>query len=239
MGAKDANGIEDNSYSQALSSSALERLQLHMQLQTLHKPLSFYNNPALWPKLHPLQEKMIRSLQSLNENPSPLWQHDFSSPDQPGEGQKVGFCEPPTGAIIQEGFAKFSNTKANELENSLHFTPSSDNSMAFITGNNLILDSTSDPKADGIEQSNAGVEVQAFQSELDDFLNNKTMVFVPQEDQAVRFDCLREINSSKDSVIWWSDDFDTKSSTSNSWDSTSVLQTHEHMFQDYELGYHL
>ncbi|KAG2692136.1 hypothetical protein I3843_08G037600 [Carya illinoinensis] len=231
MGAKDANGIEDNSYSQALSSSALERLQLHMQLQTLQKPSSFYNNPALWPKLHPQQEKMIRSLQySLNENPSSLWQHDFPSP-QPGPGF--------TGATVPEGFAKISNTKANELDNSLHFTPSSYNSMAFVTGNNLMDSSTYDPKADVIGQPNVGVEVSAFQSELDDFLNNKTMVFVPQEDQVVGFDCLREINSSKDDVIWWSNDFDTKSSTSNSWDSTSVLQTEPPMFQDYELCYKL
>ncbi|XP_041021680.1 transcription factor MYB36-like [Juglans microcarpa x Juglans regia] len=242
IGAKDANGIEHNSHSQALSSSALERLQLHMQLQTLQKPLSnFYNNPALWPKLHPLQEKMIRSLQySLNENPSPLWQHDFPSP-QPGQGQKVDFCEPgATGAIMPEGFAKISNTNANELDNSLHFTPSSDNSMAFVTGNNLMDSSTYDPKADVIEQPNVlGVEVSAFQSELDDFLNNKTMVFVPQEDQVAGYDCLREINSSKDSVIWWSNDFDRKSSTSNSWDSTSLLQTDQPMFQDYELCYNL
>ncbi|XP_038696259.1 transcription factor MYB36-like [Tripterygium wilfordii] len=54
---------EDNS--QPLSNTTIERLQLHMQLQGLHNPFSIYNNPALWPKLHPL-------LQSLNQTPNPL-----------------------------------------------------------------------------------------------------------------------------------------------------------------------
>nr|AGN52084.1 MYB-related transcription factor [Salvia miltiorrhiza]AGN52194.1 MYB-related transcription factor [Salvia miltiorrhiza] len=41
-----------------LSSSALERLQLHMQLQSLQNPLSLFNNH--------LQQKMIQTLDSLN-----------------------------------------------------------------------------------------------------------------------------------------------------------------------------
>ncbi|PQM41687.1 transcription factor MYB36-like [Prunus yedoensis var. nudiflora] len=54
--------LKDAEDAHALSSSALERLQLHMQLQSLQNPFSFYNTPALWPKLHPLQEKMIQTL---------------------------------------------------------------------------------------------------------------------------------------------------------------------------------
>ncbi|KAL0428280.1 UNVERIFIED_CONTAM: Transcription factor [Sesamum latifolium] len=52
---KDASGDADDL--QNLSSSALERLQLHMQLQTLQNPLSFYTNPALWPKLNPCNRR--------------------------------------------------------------------------------------------------------------------------------------------------------------------------------------
>ncbi|CAH8386447.1 unnamed protein product [Eruca vesicaria subsp. sativa] len=52
------NNISNNNNNkspQNLSSSALERLQLHMQLQNIQSPFSsFYNNPILWPKLHPL-----------------------------------------------------------------------------------------------------------------------------------------------------------------------------------------
>lgn len=186
---KDANGQEeDNSYSPALSNSALERLQLHMQLQNLQKPFSFYNNPALWPKLLPLQEKlMIQSLQSLNQS----------------QLQNVEFYEPPTAAI--------SMPKVNELENN--------SSMAF----NPVLDSALVP---------------SFQAELDDFLNDKNVAFEPQEDQIAEFDCFKEMNGSKDSVVWWSNDFETKSGSSNSWDSTSHLhESDQQMFQDYELGY--
>ncbi|KAG6413110.1 hypothetical protein SASPL_125811 [Salvia splendens] len=50
---------------QNLSNSAMERLQLHLQLQTLQNPFSLYNNPALWPKLN---HKMIETLDSLNQN---------------------------------------------------------------------------------------------------------------------------------------------------------------------------
>ncbi|KAJ0246048.1 Transcription factor MYB36 [Hirschfeldia incana] len=47
--------ISNNKSPQNLSNSALERLQLHMQLQNVQSPFSsFYNNPILWPKLHPL-----------------------------------------------------------------------------------------------------------------------------------------------------------------------------------------
>ncbi|GAB2291490.1 hypothetical protein Dimus_025745 [Dionaea muscipula] len=68
----------NNSYTPTLSSSALERLQLHIQLiQSLEDnigslPLlsacaSAANHPApLWPKLHPLQEKMIQNLYSTD-----------------------------------------------------------------------------------------------------------------------------------------------------------------------------
>lgn len=53
---------EDSAYNlQNLSNSALERLQLHMHLQTLQNPFSFHNN------LNPLQQKIIQTLNSMNE----------------------------------------------------------------------------------------------------------------------------------------------------------------------------
>ncbi|XP_072953391.1 transcription factor MYB36-like [Typha angustifolia] len=50
---QDANEeANDGVPSQTLSASALERMQLHMQLQGLNNSsFSFYSNPALWPKL--------------------------------------------------------------------------------------------------------------------------------------------------------------------------------------------
>ncbi|CAM8922795.1 unnamed protein product [Rhodiola kirilowii] len=55
---------------QRLSNSALERLQLHIQLQ--NSPYS-NNGPTLWPKLlHPTQERMIQNLTAMhNDNNTP------------------------------------------------------------------------------------------------------------------------------------------------------------------------
>ncbi|KAL7097415.1 hypothetical protein ACP275_10G143200 [Erythranthe tilingii] len=78
---------ENNSYNN-LSSSALERLQLHMHLQNNNNndnnnPLSFHNNPVLWPKLNPLHHKMIQTLHSLNPNPTDqIHSSTITNPDQ-------------------------------------------------------------------------------------------------------------------------------------------------------------
>jgi len=63
----------NNKSPQNLSNSALERLQLHMQLQNLQSPFSsFYNNPILWPKLHPLLQST-----TTNQNPKLASQESF------------------------------------------------------------------------------------------------------------------------------------------------------------------
>ncbi|CAI0394020.1 unnamed protein product [Linum tenue] len=54
------------STSNGLSNSALERLQLHMKLQTLNQNPLLHN--MLWPKLHPFQEKLL--LQAMNDENS-------------------------------------------------------------------------------------------------------------------------------------------------------------------------
>ncbi|KAK1316135.1 Transcription factor RAX3 [Acorus calamus] len=65
---QESNKDGDN---QGLSSAAIERLQLHMQLQGLKSPFSFYNHPALWPKLHPpLGESSLLQDQCNNTNTS-------------------------------------------------------------------------------------------------------------------------------------------------------------------------
>lgn len=64
---------------QRLSNSALERLQLHIQLQNSpHKD----NGPTLWPKLlHPAQERMIQNLTAMNnDNNTPYLQNQNSLP---------------------------------------------------------------------------------------------------------------------------------------------------------------
>jgi myb proto-oncogene protein len=207
-----------------------------MQLQSLQNPISFYNNPALWPKLHPFQEKIL--LQSLSEISNPLMQYAFPSTQQ-GDAQKVDIygqlVDPDT---LQQGHPKFSNSNVVSLENSMNVITSSDSPLPFTNGKN-VMDLTIVPRAGMADQSDAAVQpVSNFQSELENFLNNKTSGFTAQGDQIGEFDCFKEMNGSRDNMNWWSNDFETKSASSNSWDSTSVLQS-EGMFQDYELGYNM
>jgi len=215
MNQKDTNGIDENSYSNSLSSSALERLQLHMQLQSFQNPMSFYNNnPAalVWPKLHPSQEKMIQiSLQNSHNNP--MMQNAFSSP-------QVDLLE----NIIP-------------LENN-------NNSVTFnASGNNSIMHSSVAPRGEAVEKSTNNEGIQELENELDEILNNRNIITMDDDEYRVaEFDCFRDVNNngSKDqNLIWWSNDSgDTRSGSSNSWDSSTNLMQ-EGMFQDYELGYGL
>ncbi|KAJ0090296.1 hypothetical protein Patl1_14337 [Pistacia atlantica] len=204
----------DDSHSQGLSSSALERLQLHMQLQSLQNPLSFYNNPALWPKLHPFQEKMIQSLQSLNG------MHNINNP------------------VMQNVLP--GQSTAPPLKSPQDYNPQINDSIPINTNNNF-MDTNPVPKVNGvnIDQSNVTTQpASTFQAELESFLNNKGVGFTAQEDQLPQFEYLNTMNGSKDNLLWWANEFDSKSASSNSWDSTPVLQS-EGMFQDFELGYNL
>ncbi|CAL8990705.1 unnamed protein product [Prunus brigantina] len=250
--------LKDVEDAHALSSSALERLQLHMQLQSLQNPFSFYNTPALWPKLHPLQEKMIQTLRSMNDqncNNPLMHHHALSSPHQTVEGHKSNSdvyeqLQPISASIrIQEEYAKLCNPKnMDELENALNGMSSSDAAYhAYISTSNQV-DSTIvvTKAADGMEHSNdAGTHDHqqvnsSFQTEFGDILSNKSVAYTPQQedDQITEYDCFTEMNGSKDSLVWWANEFDAKSASLNSWDSTSVLQS-QGMFQDYELRYNL
>ncbi|XP_022756539.1 transcription factor MYB36-like [Durio zibethinus] len=241
----EAKGADDNQFSQGLSNSALERLQLHMQLQSLQNPFSFYNNPALWPKIHPLQEKMIESIQASNRNL--LMQPLLQNPQPANEQSADDFYDQPaaTASLVQrQDYPKISNAKELELDNFSDGISPSDGPAPFGTGDNL-MDSETVPKTDGNDHHgipqpiNEAIQpVSNFQAELEEFFNNKTAGYTPQEDQMAEFDCFKEMNGSKDSLIWWSSDFDAKSASSNSWDSTSVLQSNG-MFRDYELGYNM
>lgn len=260
-----ANGsIEENnnSYS-SLSSSALERLQLHMQLQSLQNPFSsFYNSPALWPnKLHPFQEKMIQNLQALSDDSSnnpvvmQLQNALLPSPDHViGQGQKDEFYKPASSAAggEQDG-AKINNNS------SVPFIASGNNNNNSNNNNSPIpMHSSLAPRGGAVDV--VGLQqLGALQTELDDILNNRTTTMgstdhqggynnIPQEDihhVADQFDCFREMNNggSKDHnlMTWtWSNDSDAKSASSNSWEDSSTkypVLLPEGMFQDYELGY--
>lgn len=194
---------------EALSNSALERLQLHMQLQGLQNPLSFYTHHQLWPKLHPIQEKFIQTLQSLNhQNPN------FLNPNlQDTQLLLPGQAVPKAAAA--DFFQPQSNTNSVSLPQDYEI-PSSD------------------------QASGEHHEVPNF-AQVDDFLNEKAEGnFMAQPEQMAEFDCFKEVGGSKDGLVWWSqNEHDLRpASSSNSWDSSSVLQS-ELMFQDYDLGYNL
>ncbi|KAF5749449.1 hypothetical protein HS088_TW04G01418 [Tripterygium wilfordii] len=187
-----SEACEANSTIGEENSQAIERLQLHMQLQGLHNPFSIYNNPSLWPKLHPL-------LQSLNQTPNP-----------PIELQ-TGMCS--ASDFVNHG-----------------------QSMAPI------------PSSGIMERFDVGLErVSTLEAELGNILINTkpsaSYDLVQENHQMVEFDCSKEMDSgSKDNWSWWSNDnLESKSTSSNSWDSTNVLHHHqsEGMFQDYEFGYNI
>ncbi|KAH6819271.1 myb domain protein 36 [Perilla frutescens var. frutescens] len=112
---------------QNLSTTALERLQLHMHFQSLQNPFSLYNNPALWPKLNQLQQKMIQTLNSLNQNQLMIPQdhHDypivnsmncFSSPQIPPPFNTRS-TDSETMDQINPGFAQTDNLDHELLDN--------------------------------------------------------------------------------------------------------------------------
>ncbi|XP_051127240.1 transcription factor MYB36-like [Andrographis paniculata] len=104
---------------QNLSNSALERLQLHIQLHSLENNnlSSLYNNPGLWPKLIP--QKMIQAIHSSNptaQRPSP------SQPDHslhPRQAFKIDGCGEPCFSPEDSIFAKSSALELNpgQLDN--------------------------------------------------------------------------------------------------------------------------
>ncbi|KAI3725122.1 hypothetical protein L1987_64898 [Smallanthus sonchifolius] len=165
----DGNGIE------TLSNSAIERLQLHMQLQSLQNP-----NTSMWPcKLNPIQEKIMQSLQLLNESSNPLvMQH-----------------------VLADGP---SNNRVNHMGSSIsEFDVSS---PAHVTGE---------------------MEFQqylAVQAEIDQFLGNKgANSNIVDQAQANEFDYFKDMDSAKDMMSWWSNEFEAYTASSNSWDSNPVL----------------
>ncbi|XP_074274197.1 transcription factor MYB36-like [Silene latifolia] len=139
-----------------LSSSALERLQLHMQLQSQQahqNSFSYFNNPSLCPKLHPLiQEKLIQNnLQSLNQI-----QH-FPYDNNPENNN----------AIINNA------SQIDEFENSsLNGSTSSDSSNGAINNSNNNNDNNNN-NASFVDERYIGMQkVSSFQRDLNELLGD-------------------------------------------------------------------
>ncbi|KAI9117144.1 hypothetical protein K1719_011310 [Acacia pycnantha] len=216
-----------NNSDHTLSNSALERLQLHMQLQNPNhnnNNFSFYNsNPSLWPKLHPLQQKLIyNTLQSLNHT-----SHFTTIPQK-------------------------DNTQLYNEPSSANYTTTDNDDAVQPEGVKISNRPVTGTPADmgRVDQFDVGMDqISALQTELDEILMSGYVATSPQkqekEEQVGGYGCFGEImsgSSSKDNLSWWFNDLDAKSASSNSWDSTTttpqILRPGDQgMFQDYELGY--
>ncbi|XP_073157444.1 transcription factor MYB36 [Henckelia pumila] len=210
-------GEESNYSMENLSNSALERLQLHIQLQSLQNPFSFYNNPSLWPKLNHLQQKMIQTLHSLDENQNIQsvaatgLDHDYRS--------LIGNLKTADETLFNNT-TTFNSTESN-----------------FQDSNQIMgqMDST------GIDHQPGGGS-GFTQGEMDELLEIKVSNFLATDHesghQVSEFDCFKQIDVSKENFAWWSNEFEANSASSNSWDSANMLnQSGEIMYQDYGLGY--
>ncbi|GKB46971.1 transcription factor MYB36-like protein [Tanacetum coccineum] len=198
---KDRNGIE------SLSNSAIERLQLHMQLQSVENP-NFLNcgNPAIWPcKLNPVQEKLMQNLQLVNESSNALMMQNFS-PATPKKFEYYAQSSNP----LQKEYSSMSSMMIYGMENSI--------------GINIPESSSLAPESDGTKQP-PSIELQqclAFQAEIDELLSNKgaTSLEGPNMNE---FQCFKDMHGANDDMTWWSNEFEANSGSSNSWDTTGVL----------------
>ncbi|KAF5205451.1 hypothetical protein FRX31_004960 [Thalictrum thalictroides] len=144
------------------------------------------------------------------------------------------FLELPSASIEQRAN---NSAKQDEDENSFKGFTTSENSTEFNTGISS-MEAAILSKSSGVEQQlNMNFQsVSSLQAELGDILYNKTSGFIATEEQINEFDCFKDMDGAKEGMIWWTNGFDTKSSSSSSWDSASALQT-EGLFPDCVLGY--
>ncbi|CAD5177022.1 unnamed protein product [Musa acuminata subsp. malaccensis] len=81
-------------------------MQLHMQLQGLHNPFSFYNHPELWPKYyHPLGDKIFQSQTTDATATTPVQQAPdvsklMSTNIQETDCLPLGFRSPSSGGTL-------------------------------------------------------------------------------------------------------------------------------------------
>ncbi|KAG9456016.1 hypothetical protein H6P81_000524 [Aristolochia fimbriata] len=205
--------------SSGLSTSALERMQLHMQLQSSQNPFSFYNNPTSWPKLQKILETQEGGDHDIANTCSALM------PEAPPS---------PKGELIinpqQNPNSLSSDTKQEDFNNS-NINGLSSSSSPMFYGSNIQMPSST------MSSSSFAVPMVGLQSELQDLISCDK-ILDQEAEPSYGFDSLKEMGLPRDiNPIWWVNDFDAQSS-SNSWDSASMLQQ-EGMFQEYLAGYDL
>ncbi|XP_071740642.1 transcription factor MYB36-like [Rutidosis leptorrhynchoides] len=184
---KDSKGIE------ALNNSAIERLQLHMQLQSLVNTNST-NNP-IWPcKLNPNQENLIRNLHFLSESSNPLMQH-FPHNITP---QYIELAATPNNST-REVYSPYSNIIINEMDNLV-------NDESNISGSSTSHVSEPD---DTYERKLELHNFRVLQAEMENLLANKTANNVSVDHVKTReIDDYKEMDYPNSSMPWSSNVFD-------------------------------
>ncbi|XP_024960369.1 transcription factor MYB36-like [Cynara cardunculus var. scolymus] len=148
--------LKEESSIETPSNSAIDdRLHLHMQLQSLENPNIFKANMETWPcKLPPIQEKMMRNLQLLNESSNSLMMQHVSH-NTPQNAELYG----TSNNSLQQEYSP-STMMVNGMDNS-------------INGIDIPGSSTHASELGDTEQRR--MELQqfwAFQAGIDEFLND-------------------------------------------------------------------
>lgn len=231
---KDAVDSGGNTSSQSLSASAVERMQLYIQLQGLNTPLSFYNNPAMWPKFtHPLGDHGIFQTHQTQDQHLPTDPHLQQLPIQTVTSESFPDMSLPSN-LINGG--KVSNTAPEFDVNSL---------------NGFSSESTSAILTTGEMNDNFGSAAARLQEELSELFygekdGNLQQVQVCQQQQQEKLtdnqdlDCWKGMLESAGydnmNISWWANNDISQKSSSTSWDSNHVDLPTESIFQDFNWG---
>ncbi|RZS28088.1 hypothetical protein BHM03_00061652 [Ensete ventricosum] len=187
--------MNHDTHSEALSASALERMQLHMQLQGLwNVPLSFYNPPALWPKYHPLGDRVFQT--QLTD--ASVATDETAIVDS---AQQVVFpVNPDTPKSIGANMQRELDCSALGFQ-----SPSSGGTLSV--------------------QACAAAGVQTDLHSLLYCKTTTSVGDEEEHQPLADLDCYKEIYGDKESSIWWTTTGFEEKSLMGSWDSGSALQS--------------
>ncbi|KAJ9556385.1 hypothetical protein OSB04_010999 [Centaurea solstitialis] len=205
LGRRKGNKLSDSSQDpgvETLSKSAIERLQLHMQLQSLDQNPNFSHydhSSSMWPcKLNPIQEKMMHRLQLVNESSNALMIQHFS----PATPQKLAYYAQSNNPLQQQEDSPMSNMMIKGMENSMGINIPESSSV-------LVLESDCTKQQPSMEVQ----QCWEFEAEIESLTSDQ-------------FDCFKDINiGAKDNMSWWPNQYEANSASSNSWDSSAFLES--------------
>ncbi|CAI0394025.1 unnamed protein product [Linum tenue] len=190
------------STSNGLSNSALERLQLHMKLQTLNQNPLLHN--MLWPKLHPFQEKLL--LQAMNDENS-----NNNIMQLPLLPQPI-MMESPLSNIGKEIMINPTNIASETMAMTATTSSNTTTTTTTTTTNGILDHSNCSPSMMNNNNINVSSYGGAFQLGGGDFMMGNLD------------------NGTTSSLVWWSNEFETNdvnydrsgsfssSSNDSSWD---------------------